>query len=657
MDITRQIFWNINGKGFLYVAALVAFLIFSLGINNRIRGWKQGQAGNNSRPQNMSVKVINMFLHDENIFKTPVRRFMHLGIFYGLFILLIGSIVIALQEYIGIHFFYGSFYLILSLFLDLFGLLAIISIVMTASKKYGNKLDNKTKTIDDAISLTLLFVILLTGFILEGLRIFAAGDMWAQWSPVGLTIAIIAQKSGLSIGSARSIHAGLWYFHMLVSLGFIAYIPYSKLFHMVASPLNILFKSYSSIGALTPVGIIPEHTGNLGAARLEHFTRKQLMELDACLSCVRCEKHCPAYESGAPFSPRLLLQALKKHARQKYSFFGKSRKSFDSHFIGTVISKEALLSCTTCGLCEVKCPVNAEHVNRIIDMRRSFMSEVNAYPNDFRELFENLFNKGNPWGVSPSSITDLGAPLISEKENTDILYWAGCFGAYDSRNNQVTQAMINILNQAGADFAVMGGEGKCCGDNARRLGNELLFQQLAKSNIKSLNNYKFNTIVTACPHCYNTLKNEYPEFGGSYSVLHHSEFILQLIESGKIKPKAAEKRKITYHDPCYLGRYNNIFSAPREVLASIPGVELAEMKSAESKSNCCGAGGGQIWQKDKRSIKMGSFRAQEAVNIEPDIVASACPLCLISLTDAVCSLEPGIKNMDIAEIIFENISN
>lgn len=647
MDVTRQLFWNIDGKDFMYAAALAASLIFFLGISNKIKGWKQGRKAN-YRPSNIFIKSKNMFLHDKDIFKSTLRRFMHLGIFYGFLVLLSGSTVIALQDYFGIH---GSFYLIISLLLDVFGFIAITGVVIAVYKKYINKSDNKNKTIDDAISLTLLFIILLTGFILEGLRIFAAGDVWAQWSPVGLTIAVIVQKSGLSIGLARSFHAVLWYCHMLLSLGFIAYIPHSKLFHMVASPLSIFFKTFSAIGTLTPAGIITQQGGKMGAARLEHFTRKQLLELDACLSCVRCEKHCPAYESGAPFSPRLLLQDLKKHAQQKYSFFGTSVKGFDSHLIGTVVSQEALLSCTSCGLCELRCPVSMEHVSRIIDMRRSFMSGDNGYPNEFKQLFGNLSQEGNPWGASPNRLAALEAPLISEKIRTDILYWIGCVGTYDSRNKQVTQAMLNLLKKADVDFAVMGGEGKCCGDTARRLGNECLFQQLAAENINTLKRYKFNTIVTACPHCYNTLKNEYPALGGVYKVLHHSEFIIQLIESGKILPKAIDKRRVTFHDPCYLGRYNNITSAPRKVLASIPGVELTEMKSTKTKSHCCGAGGGQIWREHKLTKKISSLRAQEAINIKADIIASACPLCLLSMTDALCSLEPGLKILDIAEMI------
>ncbi|MGE5381329.1 MAG: (Fe-S)-binding protein, partial [Methylocystaceae bacterium] len=244
-----------------------------------------------------------------------------------------------------------------------------------------------------------------------------------------------------------------------------------------------------------------------------------------------------------------------------------------------------------------------------------------------------------------------GAHLMAEKKSTDILFWTGCFGTYNSRNQQVTQAMINILKQASADFAVMGSAGKCCGDTARRLGNELLFRQLALANIETLNGYKFNTIITACPHCYNTLKNEYPELGGSYKVLHHSEFILQLIEAGRIKLQAGENIKVTFHDPCYLGRYNGRFEAPRQVLASIPGIELAEMRNIKNKSHCCGAGGGLIWLENNHLKKISALRAREAVKVKPDIVVNACPLCLGNLSDAVGSLEPGIKNLDIAEMI------
>ncbi len=650
MDITRPLFWNINGKSIMYIVAFAAFLIFFLGVSNKIRGWRKGRK-DSSRPVNLAAAFKSLFLHDSNIFKSKLRRRMHSGIFYGFLILLIGTIIVGLQEHLNIYLFHGPFYLILSLLLDLLGLLAMIGIGLAAYKRYYDNRDGKN-TIDDAISLTLIFIILLTGFILEGLRIFAAGDPWAGWTPVGLLIAVIAQLTGLSAASARSVHAVLWYCHMLLSMGFIAYIPYSKLFHVIASPLNILLKPSSSVSALTPVGMDSGQNGSLGVARLEDFTRKQLIELDACISCLRCEKQCPSYQNDMSLSPRELVQVLKKHAAQRYSFFGRRVKSFDSDLFKAGISREALLSCTTCGKCEEKCPMSLEHVRRVVEIRRSFMSGDYGVPDEARKLYENLINKGNPWGESPDKINDWGVPFISEKKSADILYWAGCFGTYDSRNQQVARTMFKLFEKAGADFAVMGPEAKCCGDTARRLGNEPLFQELAAGNIKALNGYEFNTIVTACPHCYNTLKNEYPELGGVYRVLHHSEYIAGLIESGKIKPEAGEKRKVTYHDPCYLGRFNNVYSAPRRILTSIPGLELAEMRNRKEKSKCCGAGGGQIWLNNREYVeKISQVRAREAVKTEADIIVSACPLCLVTLGDAAVRLKPNIKNMDIAELI------
>lgn len=659
MEATRQLFWNIGGKNFMYIAAIFALLVFFLGLVNKIRGWAEGRCGTRQGHMFSRVKylILNVFEHEKNIFKSKYRRFMHLTIFYGFLILFIGTIIIAIQDHFGIQLFYGPFYLILSLLLDLFGLFALIGIGMAVRRRYLDKSFSKNRTVDDAISLTMITIILLTGFILEGLRIFVTSDLWAQWTPVGFAVSAIIQMTGLSVSVARSVHAVLWYCHMLLAFGFIAYIPYSKLFHMVASPLNILLKSSSRIGTLTPVRIILGETERIGAARLEDFTKKQLMELDACLTCLRCEKHCPAYEGGVHFSPRLLVQTLKKHAQYKYSFVGTKVKSFDSRLIERVISKEALLSCTSCGLCEEKCPVNVEHVNRIIDMRRSFMSEADNCPDEIQAVFENLSITGNPWGLASDTLGDLDVPLISEKKHTDVLYWPGCFGTYDKRNNKVTQVMLNLFKKAGVDFAVLGGEGNCCGDTARRLGNELLFQKLANANIKMLNGYNFRTIVTACPHCYNTLKNEYPELGGNYRVLHHTEYILELIESGKIVPSSMEKCRVTYHDPCYLGRYNSIYSAPRKILMSIPGVELVEMRNTKSKSCCCGAGGGRVWLDDQQKKKNSELRVKEAVKTNSDFIVSACPLCLVTLNDSVGTLESGIKNIDIAEIVNDLKSN
>ena len=660
MEATRQLFWNTNGKGLMYFIALISIVIFMIGSGQKIRSWLQGRSIRYDHlGLRMKVFFLDLIKHDQQIFRGTFRRFMHLGIFYGFVILTIGTLVIAIQDHFGIPLFYGKKYLILSLLMDLFGLMAMIGIGMAAYKRYIDKPDHENYTLDDAFLLILVFLILFTGYVLEGLRIYTTHDPWAWWSPIGLLFSVVTQASSLTALTALTVHAFLWYFHMLLALGFIAYIPYSKLFHMFASSLNIFLKPSSPIGGLSPVDKLLKGDINPGVARLEDFTQKQLVELDACISCGRCHKGCPANISGAPLSPMVVIRDLKRHSNEKRSFFRSKAKPFNHAIIEKVIAKETLWACTTCGLCEDKCPVNIEHIKRIVDMRRSLITESAGYPPAVQKVFENISEVGNPWGRSPDHqyylTNDTQVPLLSENKQTDILYWVGCYGSFESRNKNVSQVMFKLLEKAGVDYAILGREEKCCGASVRRLGNEKLFQQLACENIKNLNRYQFKTIVTHCPHCYNTLKNDYPQFGGHYQVMHHSEFLLELIKSGKLEPKGVNNLKVTYHDPCYLGRYNSIYNPPRDVLMSIPGLELIEMKNNRSKAFCCGAGGGRIWMEEIKEHPMNRLLVKKALRTEANILASACSLCLATLTEAVSSMECDITSLDIAEIVYDTL--
>ncbi|MDP4125602.1 MAG: heterodisulfide reductase-related iron-sulfur binding cluster [Bacillota bacterium] len=659
MEATRQLYWNIHGKGIMYFLALISVMIFIRGCYKKLWGWQQGRKINYDH-LGLRFKMIFSALikHDEGIFRGTFRRFMHFGVFYGFVILTIGTTVIAIQDHFGIPMFYGNRYLILSLLMDIFGLMAMIGIGMAAYKRYIDKPDHEDYTLDDAVLLILIFLILFTGFVIEGLRIYTTRDLWAWCSPVGLLFSSIISISGLSPRSSLSVHAALWYVHMLLAFGFMAYIPYSKLFHMFASSLNIFLRPFSPIGGLTPVELIFPDEKALGAARLEEFSKKQLLELDACISCGRCQKGCPAYMSGAPLSPRVLVQTIKRHSIEKSSFLRTRREAVNPVIPGNIISKETLWSCTTCGLCEDKCPIYIEHIKRIVDLRRSLSTESSNYPPEIQKVFKSISDVGNPWGIRlDASNSSNRVPLLSAKRKTDILYWLGCFGSYESRNQKVSQTMLKIFEKAGIDYAILGNEEKCCGDSVRRLGNEKLFQQLARETIQTLDSYSFGTIVTHCPHCYNTLKNDYPQFGGHYNVRHHSEYLLEIISSGKLTLKGAEnnKCKVTYHDPCYLGRYNSIYEAPRQVLTSIPGLELVEMKNNRAKSFCCGAGGGRIWHEDTRNQRISKLLVEKALRTEPAILASACSMCLTTLTDVISEMETGIQTKDISEIVYEAI--
>lgn len=662
MEATRLIYWNTNGKSIMYVFAGFMLVIFCIGMRKRIGLWRVGKP---IEYKNLGLRLKrllkDLLIHDQVIFKSSFRRVMHWGIFFGFIILFIGTLEIAIQEDLHIPLFHGKVYLWSSFLMDLFGLLCLIGIVMAVYKRYIAKSDHAHYTFDDALILVFIFIVLLTGFILEGLRIYITRDPWSNWSPVGLLLSLLLQKFGCSISSARLAHADLWYFHMVLALGFLAYLPYSKLFHMAATSLALLFRSNSPIGTLNPLNQAAKETESIGINRIEDFSRKQLMELDACISCLRCQKGCPATICGEQFSPREMILALKKQVQEINLFFHtqKDWEIVSRTLIDRVIPKETLWSCTTCGLCEDKCPASLEHIKRIIDMRRSLVKTEWGYPEGVGRVFEHLESVGNPWGKSPQDRDrwdlEFPVPRIRKERHVEVLYWLGCFGSYESRTMKVSEAMFKIMAIAGVDFAILGGEESCCGDSVRRLGHEALFQQLANKTIQSLNQYKFQTIVTHCPHCFNTMKNEFPELGGHFEVLHHSEFLLGLIESGKIKPKESRNKKITFHDPCYLGRYNEQYSAPREVLSNIPSLDFVEMKNNRVRAFCCGAGGGRIWIADNKADVISNRLVEKALKTNAEILVSACSLCLTRVTEAVNASAAELECKDLAEVIFESL--
>lgn len=662
MEATRLIYWNTNGKSLMYVFSGLMLMIFCIGMRKRIGLWRVGQP---IVYKNLGLRLKkllkDLLIHDQGIFKGSFRRVMHWGIFFGFIILFIGTLEIAIQEDFHIPLFYGKVYLWSALLMDLFGLLCLIGIVMAVYKRYIVKPDHAHYTFDDALLLAFIFIVLLTGFILEGLRIYITSDPWSNWSPVGLLLSLLIRKLGLSISSARLAHAGLWYFHMVLALGFIAYLPYSKLFHMIATSLTLILRSYSPIGTLNSSNQAANETEPIGVESIEDFSWKQLMELDACISCLRCQKGCPATTFGAQFSPREMIQALKRQVRGTSLFLNtqRDREIFSRTIVDQIISKETLWSCATCGLCEDKCPASLEHIKRIVDMRRSLVKTESGYPEKVWRVFEHLESVGNPWGTSPREhdhwTPEFVVPRISTEKQVEVLYWLGCFGSHGSRTMKVSEAMFKIMTMAGVDFAILGGEESCCGDSVRRLGHEALFQQLAKKTIKTLNQYKFQTIVTHCPHCLNTIKNEFPELGGRFEVLHHSEFLLGLLESGKIMPKESRNRKITFHDPCYLGRYNQQYSAPREVLSNIPDLDFVEMKNNQARAFCCGAGGGRIWMDDNNADPITSRLVEKALKTKADILVSACSMCLTRLTETVNASGVELECKDLAEMISESL--
>jgi Fe-S oxidoreductase len=400
-----------------------------------------------------------------------------------------------------------------------------------------------------------------------------------------------------------------------------------------------------------------------GAAKLSDFTWKQLLDLDACTRCGRCQDNCPAWLSGKPLSPKFVILDLQAHmnATAKAVLAGAEAPYGNGAMIGGVITEDVLWSCTTCGACEEHCPVSIEHIGTIVDMRRNLVLEQGSLPDTAEAALRSLEQRGHPWRGTQETRTSwtegLEVPTIADNPEAEYLFWVGCTGALVDRNIQVTKALAKILLQAGVSFAILGEEETCTGDPARRLGNEYLFQMLAQQNIETLKNHQVRKIVTHCPHCFNTLRNEYPQFGGNFEVLHHSQLITQLIEAGRLTPSKAFTEMVTFHDACYLGRHNSVFAAPRQTLNAIPGVQLQEMRWNQRKGLCCGAGGGHAFMEVNIGRRVNHIRTEQAIDTGASVVATGCPFCMQMFEDGIKAkgVEETMRVHDIAELIAQSL--
>lgn len=593
------------------------------------------------------------------VLKKAYPGLMHLLIFWGVTIQIIGTVINLLQMQLFLPFVENPFprgntYLGFELVMDLAGLMILLGVLMAAFRRGVIKPKTLETRGDDVYALVLLTLIPLVGFTLEGLRLVITNPAWKGWSPVGNLVAKLLIGLGLTPEFAGSAHSVLFWTHVVLGLGFIASIPFTKFRHLIMVPLNILAKPKREGGVLALIEDI-EETEFLGVGAAQEFLTHQLFSFDACLNCGRCEEICPVACSGMDFSPRKFIQTLRETAIS--TLISPNGQNGHDGFIFTPDGTP--WNCTTCGACLSQCPAFVNPVDAVIDLRRYHALTTGKIPRLVADVLRNLERQGNPWGNSPVDRLAWADGLddvreIGPGESTDVLLFLGCVFAFDDRNRKVARSFVKMLQSLGVDFAILGMDEGCCGDSARRLGNEYLFQIFAEQNIEMFSQISFNRIVTQCPHCYNTLKNEYPQLGGNYPVHHYTEFLADL----PLPNMPLEKRNgryngaVTYHDPCYLGRYNQIFTAPRDLLRE-GGTPVVEMPRRGMNSFCCGGGGGQMWMETDPDHRINQRRLEEAQLAGAGTVVTACPYCLLMFDDAIRSKGLGdeVQVKDIVEVM------
>jgi len=540
------------------------------------------------------------------------------------------------------------------------------------SRFYGSHVDQAY------IVLGMIFLVIATLFLYRGAQI-QAGKFPMQehgwWAYASKATSYITPNS-LTFESIFIVA------NIAVIMGFLILVLYSKHMHIFTAPLNASLKRQpKALGALgtTPdlEALMEDENAVIGAGFVENFHKQQLLQTLACTECGRCQDMCPAWNTGKPLNPKLVITSIRDQMfAESKRLMGRPNVGEDSGdqvdeptpLVPEVIDPDVLWSCTTCGACVEECPVDIEHVDAIVDMRRYQVLMESSFPSEAGVMLRNIENNGNPWGMSANARiawtedVDFDIPVVTDHipDDIDWLYWVGCAGALDDRARRSTQAIAKVFHAAGVKFAILGPAEACSGDPARRIGNEYLFQEMAKANIETLDGAGVKKIVASCPHCFNTLANEYPQLGGRYEVVHHSQLLGRLVSDGKLSPQDPVVAKLTYHDPCYLGRHNEVMDEPRTVLDAIPGVQRVEMHRHGRRGFCCGAGGARMWMEERIGKRVNVERTDEALGTGAELIATSCPYCLIMLDDAVNQRRSegkanGVKVIDIAQVLADSI--
>ncbi|GMU78918.1 MAG: Fe-S oxidoreductase [Acidimicrobiia bacterium] len=678
--ITRHVFVNIPDPLYwmFYATAATMLLVTAWLVATRVRNYERGGPDDRRTTKanlHRRMRDFRAGVWMRTLLRDPAAGVMHSFIYFGFLVLLAATILLEIDHQLpeDLKFLHGQVYQGYSATADLFGLVFLVGIVWAIVRRYVQRpyrIRIKTKP-EDAVVLATFLVIGVTGFLVEGFRIAYEGrPQFEEWSFVGWGISSVID--GWSTDLLRDLHRTFWVTHFAAFVAFLVLLPTTKLRHMVTSPMNMYLRDHDRPkGAMKPMpNLMETELETFGASTVEDFTWKQLFDTDACTICGRCTSVCPAHATGKPLDPREIVLKVG----EVMAATGDPRVSppvgVDKEITVTAdsmferITSEELWSCTTCKACDEICPVNIEILDKILDMRRYLSLMESDFPTELGNTYRSMENSMNvysmnqgergDWAESLDGVEIVDPSVVLEHE---YLYWVGCAGSFDDRNKKTSRAVAKLLQRAEIDFAILGPSELCTGDPARRSGNEYLFQMLAMQNIETLDAMGVKKIITQCPHCFNTLKNEYPQLDGHYEVIHHSQLLNELMASGRLKLTGASfEERVTFHDSCYLGRHNDVYLAPRKVIGSLAGIDIVEMPRNGTRGMCCGAGGARMWMEEHIGKNVNVERAQEALATGATRVAVACPFCYVMLEDGVKSQgNEDVQVQDIAEILVEAI--
>ena len=645
--------------------------------------------------------MVNVFGQNK-LLKDPKSGLIHVMFFYGFLMVQLGAIDLIWKGLVpGSHLPLGIFYSVFTFFQELVVLMILVAVVWAFYRRYVEKLVRLKRGWKNGLVLIFIGGLMLSTLLANGMGLIWHGEELSYTEPVASGIAAIF--SFLPASVAAVVFYVMWWAHLLILLTFLVYVPQSKHFHLIVSPINVYMNRLDRTGTLTPIDFEAlenaedeEDIPAIGVGRIQDFTQKQMLDLYSCVECGRCTNMCPASGTGKMLSPMDLIVKLRDHltftgavvTKQKpwvpYQFFANTKGNqlamaagaegaviediYSPSLIGDVITEEEIWACTTCRNCEDQCPVMNEHVDKIIDLRRYLtMTEGKVNP-DAQRAMTNIERQGNPWGLNRKEKENwrdldptIHIPTVKELkksgEEMEYLFWVGSMGAFDNRSQKIALAFCRLLNEAGVKFAILGNKEKNSGDTPRRLGNEFLFQELATANIDEFEKNDVKKIVTIDPHAYNIFKNEYQDFGWKGEVYHHTELLNELIDENRLALNYEVHETIVFHDSCYLGRYNDVYDAPREILRGIPGVKLVEMERNRETAMCCGAGGGLMWMEEHVGNRINVARTEQALATDASVISSGCPYCLTMLEDGTKAkeVEDSIGTFDVAELLERSV--